>query len=98
MQKVAWPSTIVQNEKGMSTRSKAERSAMPVMMPGSAIGRMTSSEIASRPKNFVRDSGRGGERAEDQREDRRDRRDLTERQSACQTSGRSPGDGEPLRG
>ncbi len=26
---------------------------MPVMMPGRAIGRMTSSEIASRPKNFV---------------------------------------------
>ncbi len=27
---------------------------MPVMMPGSAIGRMTSSEIVSRPKNLVR--------------------------------------------
>ena len=35
---------------------KAERSAMPVMMPGSAIGRMTSSEMVSRPKNFVRDT------------------------------------------
>ena len=29
---------------------------MPVMMPGSAIGRMTSSEIASRPKNFEPDT------------------------------------------
>ena len=56
MQNVAWPSTIVQNEKGMSIRLKAERSEMPVMMPGSAIGRMMRSEIASRPKNFVRAS------------------------------------------
>ena len=54
MQKVAWPSTIVQNEKGMSMSSKAERSEMPVMMPGSAIGRMRSSEIASRPKKRER--------------------------------------------
>ena len=40
----------------MSARLKAARSAMPVMMPGSAIGRMTSSEIASRPKNFEPDT------------------------------------------
>ncbi len=44
---------IVQIENGMSARLKAERSAMPVMMPGSAMGRMTSSEMVSRPKNFV---------------------------------------------
>ncbi len=37
----------------MSIRLKAERSEMPVMMPGSAMGRMTSSEMVSRPKNFV---------------------------------------------
>ena len=43
---------IVQIEKGISASEKAERSAMPVMMPGSAIGRMTSSEIVSRPKNL----------------------------------------------
>ena len=43
---------MVQIENGISARLKAERSAMPVMMPGSAIGRMTSSEIVSRPKNF----------------------------------------------
>jgi len=29
---------------------------MPLMMPGSAIGRMNSSEIASRPKNDARAS------------------------------------------
>ena len=45
---------MVQKLNGMSARLKAERSEMPVMMPGRAIGRMTSSEIASRPKNFVR--------------------------------------------
>ena len=47
---------MVQTENGMSIRLKAERSAMPVMMPGSAMGRMTRSEIVSRPKNFVRDT------------------------------------------
>src|SRR5687767_1537505 len=56
MQKVAWPSTIVQKENGMSISEKAERSEMPVMMPGSAMGRTTSSEIVSRPKNFVPDT------------------------------------------
>src|ERR1700755_3054435 len=54
MQKVAWPSPIVQVENGISIRRKAERRGMPVMIPGSAIGRMTSSEIVSRPKNLVR--------------------------------------------
>ena len=32
------------------TSVKVELSAMPVTMPGSAIGRMTRNEIASRPK------------------------------------------------
>ena len=47
---------MVQNENGISSVWYAERSAMPVMMPGSAIGRISSSEIASRPKNFARAS------------------------------------------
>ena len=34
---------------------KAERSEMPVMMPGNAIGSTNRSEIVSRPKNFARD-------------------------------------------
>ena len=42
--------------RGCRARSKAERSAMPVTMPGSAIGRTSSSEIASRPKKRARDS------------------------------------------
>src|SRR4051794_20627246 len=53
MQKVACPRTIVQNENGISIRLNAERSEMPVMIPGSAIGRITSSEMVSRPKNRV---------------------------------------------
>ena len=48
--------------------SKAERNDMPVMMPGSAIGRIKSSEIVSRPKKLDRDERRGSERAEDQGE------------------------------
>ena len=56
MQNVAWPSTMVQIEKSIPMMSKAERSDMPVMMPGSAIGRTNSSEIVSRPKKWARDS------------------------------------------
>ena len=56
MQNVAWPRTMVQIEKSRPMMSKAERNDMPVMMPGSAIGRMNSSEIVSRPKNLARDS------------------------------------------
>ena len=46
--------TMVQKLKGMSARLIAARSEMPVMMPGSAIGRMMSSVIASRPKKRAR--------------------------------------------
>ena len=38
----------------MSIRLKADRSAMPVTIPGKAIGSTNRSETASRPKNFVR--------------------------------------------
>src|SRR4051794_22891567 len=54
MQKVAWPKTIVQVEKGRFMMSKAERKAMPVMMPGRAIGRMNNSDSDSRPKKRAR--------------------------------------------
>ena len=36
---------------GSSTVLKVAFSAMPVTIPGSAIGRMTRNEIVSRPKN-----------------------------------------------
>src|SRR5512143_3944762 len=45
---------IVQKLKGISMNPIAERSAMPVTMPGSANSSTTINEIASRPKNFVR--------------------------------------------
>ena len=45
---------IVRVEKGMSAMAKAERRLIPVMIPGSAMGRITRSEIVSRPKNLAR--------------------------------------------
>ena len=45
---------MVQKLNGMPARLKAERSEMPVRMPGSAMGRMISSEIDSRPKKRKR--------------------------------------------
>ena len=56
--------------------SNAERSAMPVMMPGSAIGRMKRSEMTSWPKKRARDSGALPRGAENQRQERRESRDL----------------------
>ena len=54
MQNVACPSTIVQKLKGISPRLNALRRLMPVMMPGSAIGRTRRSETVSRPKKRER--------------------------------------------
>ena len=45
---------MVHVEKSMDIMSKAERNAMPVMMPGRAMGKTNSSEIAFRPKNLAR--------------------------------------------
>ena len=44
----------------------AERSAIPVMMPGRAIGSTMNSESTSRPKNRVRQTAAGRQRAEDE--------------------------------
>src|SRR3989338_6302712 len=54
MQKVAWPRMMVRVENGMSMMPKAERSDMPVMTPGRAMGRMISRLIWSRPKKVAR--------------------------------------------
>src|ERR671935_1290617 len=54
MQKVAWPITIVQIEKLSPAKTKNEFSAIPVMIPGSAIGRISRNEIDSRPKKRKR--------------------------------------------
>src|SRR5487761_1948070 len=45
---------IVQIESWTPAHWNDELSATPVMMPGSAIGRTSSSEIESRPKNLAR--------------------------------------------
>src|ERR1700674_670866 len=54
MQNVVWPTTIVQIDSSMALKSKKARRDIPVMMPGSASGRMNSKLIASRPKKAVR--------------------------------------------
>src|SRR5262245_22363052 len=54
MQKVAWPITIVHSDRPIPQKTKNELSAMPVMMPGSAIGKTTANETVSLPKNLKR--------------------------------------------
>src|ERR671935_136418 len=54
MQKVAWPMVIVQSERLMPPNAKNELRAMPVMIPGRAIGRTRRNETTSRPKNRKR--------------------------------------------
>src|SRR6478672_13323312 len=55
MQNVAWPATTVQSDGVMFRYSIAESRAIPVTMPGSAIGSTKSSEIAFLPKNRKRE-------------------------------------------
>jgi len=50
MQKVAWPTTIVHSDSGTPRNRKADWRAIPVTIPGRAIGRTTSSDRVSRPK------------------------------------------------
>ena len=53
MQNVACPQMIVKRPSWMpSTCVNVVFSAMPVTMPGSAIGSTTRNEIVSRPKNL----------------------------------------------
>ena len=58
MQKVACPTMIVKRPRstpnGSGRLRKVAFSAIPVTIPGNAIGRMTRNEIASRPKNRYR--------------------------------------------
>jgi hypothetical protein len=54
MQKVVCPIAIVQNPGGTSARRNAECSAMPVTMPGNAMGRMKLIAIQSLPRNSRR--------------------------------------------
>src|SRR3954451_3847370 len=54
MQNVAWPMTIVASENVTLPNAKNEFNAIPVMIPGSASGRISISEIVSRPKKRKR--------------------------------------------
>src|SRR4030088_2433197 len=54
MQKVAWPITIVSSENVRLLKLMNEFSAIPVMIPGSAIGSTSTSDTASRPKKRKR--------------------------------------------
>src|ERR1019366_1173314 len=54
MQKVAWPITIVSSEKLTPLKAMNEFSAIPVMIPGRAIGSTKTNEMVSRPKNLKR--------------------------------------------
>src|SRR3981081_126895 len=54
MQKVACPTTIVSSEKLRLLKLMNEFSAIPVMIPGSAIGSTSTSDTASRPKKRKR--------------------------------------------
>src|SRR5437016_6050219 len=54
MQNVAWPMMIVISEKVSPRLLKNEFSAMPVMIPGRAIGSTMMNDTASRPKKRKR--------------------------------------------
>ena len=52
MQNVAWPMTIVSSPSERPIVLNVAFSAIPVTIPGSAIGRMMKNEIVSRPKKW----------------------------------------------
>src|SRR5437870_8831953 len=54
MQNVAWPTTIGQRDSVTPPVTKNELSAIPVMIPGSAIGRTRTKDTSSRPKKRKR--------------------------------------------
>ncbi len=57
MQKVAWPTITVNRLRSTpSTWVKVSLIAIPVTIPGSAIGMMTRNEIVSRPKKRWRET------------------------------------------
>ena len=97
MQKVAWPITIVQSENGTPAEGvKNEFSAMPVMIPGSASGRTSRNEIASRPKKRKRWTANAASRAEHERDRGREQRRLQRQQQRAARLLVVPGGAEPL--
>jgi phage-related minor tail protein len=76
-------------------KSRAQRNAGDDA--GQAIGRMTKSEMVSRPKNFDRDTAAASMRAEHQRDDRGNARDLDRQPQRFAHVRTVPGNAEPLR-
>jgi hypothetical protein len=58
MQNVAWPITIVISENVRLLKLMNELSAIPVMIPGNAIGSRITSDTASRPKKRKRSTAK----------------------------------------
>jgi hypothetical protein len=95
-QKVAWPMAMVQKPGVMSASRKADSKAMPVMMPGSAIGRINIMVMASLPKITPVQRG-GSQRAQQQRQHRGQRRQ-PQRQADGATTSSGEGSGKPAQG
>jgi hypothetical protein len=55
-QKVAWPATMVKKDGSMPPSVIAASKAMPVTMPGSAMGNTNNTVSASRPRKVLRAS------------------------------------------
>ena len=54
MQNVAWPTMIARTPRGSPTVANVVLRAMPVTMPGSAIGKIRTKDTTSRPKKACR--------------------------------------------
>src|SRR6201999_2195084 len=88
MQKVAWPSTMVQKLNGTPPRAKAARSEMPVTMPGKAIGSRISRVTDSLPKKRKRYIAAAAQVPRISAIDIENRATRTDSQSASQKSSR----------
>src|SRR3954467_3906452 len=86
MQKVACPTTIVRSERSQCRKTKNELSAMPVRIPGSAIGRARGNETVSRPEKPKRAIAVAAAVPRTSATPVARRPALTESQSACRTS------------
>ena len=98
MQKVACPSTIVQKLNGISARLNALRRLIPVMMPGSAIGRISRSETVSRPKKRERQTAAAASVPSTSAISVEAAATWSDRRSASRTSGRAHATREPADG
>ncbi len=87
MQNVVCPTMIVQIDSRIPLNEKNELSAMPVTMPGSAIGRSSRNETTSRPKNRKRCTANAAADPSSRAITVASRPALSDRKSASRTSG-----------